>query len=90
MNKLQYLIELHRVILFYKSKYVNFIHKKIPIQVAWLHSEKGTLAVHPHVITQNDRISVSSDHRNTYNLKLRDIRYESVLLESSRAHREAK
>jgi hypothetical protein len=30
--------------------------------------------VHPHVITQNDRISVSSDHRNTYNLKLRDIR----------------
>jgi len=51
------------------------------IQVAWLHSEKGTLAVHPHVITQNDRISVSSDHRNTYNLKLRDIRYtEAVFL----------
>ena len=44
------------------------------LQVAWLHSEKGTLAVYPHVITQNDRISVSSDHRNTYNLKLRDIR----------------
>ena len=43
------------------------------LQVAWLHSEKGTLAVHPAVITQNDRVSVSHDSRATYNLRIADI-----------------
>lgn len=42
-------------------------------KVAWLHSEKGTLAVHPSVITQNDRVSVSHDSRETYNLRIADI-----------------
>ena len=35
-------------------------------KVAWLHSEKGTLAVYPLVITQNNRMSVSFDNRATY------------------------
>ena len=42
-------------------------------KVAWLHSEKGTLAVYPSVITQNDRISVRHDNRYAYSLHLRDI-----------------
>ena len=42
-------------------------------QVAWLHSEKGTLAVYPNVITQNDRISLKHDNRYAYYLHLRDI-----------------
>lgn len=42
-------------------------------KVAWLHSEKGTLAVYPIVVTQNDRMSVSFDNRATYNLKLQNI-----------------
>jgi len=43
-------------------------------KVAWLHSDKGTLAVHPHVITHNDRISVNDDSRHTYLLLLKDIK----------------
>ena len=42
-------------------------------KVAWLHSEKGTLAVYPSVITHNDRISVKHDNRHAYYLHLRDI-----------------
>eukprot|EP00095_Tigriopus_kingsejongensis_P001830 maker-scaffold10_size831480-snap-gene-4.14 protein:Tk01830 transcript:maker-scaffold10_size831480-snap-gene-4.14-mRNA-1 annotation:"neurotrimin-like isoform x3" len=42
-------------------------------KVAWLHSEKGTLAVYPIVVTQNDRMSVSFDNRATYHLKLQNI-----------------
>ncbi|TRY76709.1 hypothetical protein TCAL_07594 [Tigriopus californicus] len=42
-------------------------------KVAWLHSEKGTFAVYPIVVTQNDRMSVSFDNRATYNLKLQNI-----------------
>jgi len=42
-------------------------------KVAWLHSEKGTLAVYPNVITQNDRISLKHDNRYAYYLHLRDI-----------------
>ncbi len=41
--------------------------------MAWLHSEKGTLAVYPNVITQNDRISLKHDNRHAYYLHLRDI-----------------
>lgn len=33
-------------------------------KVAWLHSEKGTLAVYPNVITHNDRISLKHDNRH--------------------------
>ncbi len=42
-------------------------------KVAWLHSEKGTLAVHPVVITMNERVSVSHDSRETYHLRIDDI-----------------
>jgi hypothetical protein len=42
-------------------------------KVAWLHSEKGTLAVYPVVITQNERVSVSHDNRETYYLRIEDI-----------------
>ena len=42
--------------------------------MAWLHNQKGTLAVHPHVIIHNDRISVSDDSRFTYLLQLKDIK----------------
>ena len=50
------------------------------LQVAWLHSEKGTLAVHPSVITQNDRVSVSHDSRETYNLRIADIQGDIPML----------
>lgn len=50
-------------------KLLSFIHR-----VAWLHSEKGTLAVYPAVITHNDRISVSYDNRATYHLRLQSVR----------------
>ena len=43
-------------------------------KVAWLHADKGTLAVHPVVITQNERLSVRTDSRNTYILTIKDIR----------------
>ncbi|CAB4056030.1 HNT [Lepeophtheirus salmonis] len=43
-------------------------------RVAWLHSVKGTLAVHPHVITHNNRISVSHDNRETYFLQLKNVK----------------
>ena len=42
-------------------------------KVAWLHSEKGTLAVYPTVISHNNRISVRHDNRHAYYLHLRDI-----------------
>ena len=41
--------------------------------MAWLHSEKGTLAVHPNVIAHNDRISLKHDNRHAYYLHLRNI-----------------
>ena len=43
-------------------------------KVAWLHADKGTLAVHPIVITQNERLSVRTDSRNTYILTIKDIK----------------
>ena len=42
-------------------------------KVAWLHSDKGILAVHPVVVTQNERITVSFDSRSTYHLKVDNI-----------------
>ncbi len=42
--------------------------------MAWLHSIKGTIAVYPHVIMQNDRISLKHDNRLAYYLKLKDIK----------------
>ena len=42
-------------------------------QVAWLHAEKGTIAVHPAVITKNSRVSVNFDNRATFSLKLSNV-----------------
>ena len=40
------------------------------VKVAWLHNQKGTLAVHPAVIIHNDRISVSDDNRYDYKFRV--------------------
>ena len=40
------------------------------VKVAWLHNQKGTLAVHPAVIIHNDRISVSDDNRSDYQFRV--------------------
>lgn len=42
-------------------------------QVAWLHAEKGTIAVYPTVITKNSRVSVSFDKRATFSLTLSNV-----------------
>lgn len=46
------------------------------LQVAWIHYENSAiLTVSNHVITRNDRITVSRDKRqNTYFLHIRDVR----------------
>ena len=44
-----------------------------PYLVAWLHAEKGTLAVFPTVVTKNNRVSVSYDNRATFHLRLHDV-----------------
>ena len=37
--------------------------KSVLLQVAWLHSEKGIIAVFPDMVAQNDRFSSTFDNR---------------------------
>ena len=40
------------------------------LQVAWLHSEKGIIAVYPDMVAQNDRFTSSFDNRFEIKLKV--------------------
>jgi len=47
-------------------------------KVAWLHADKGTLAVQdskekPVIVTQNKRVGVSYDSRSTYHLRIQAV-----------------
>ena len=47
-----------------------YVYCMYSVKVAWLHNQKGTLAVHPAVIIHNDRISVSDDNRSDYQFRV--------------------
>ena len=40
------------------------------LQMAWLHSEKGIIAVYPDMVAQNDRFTSSFDNRFEIKLKV--------------------
>lgn len=47
------------------------------IQVAWIKADaKAILAIHEHVITNNDRLSVTHNDFNTWTLTIRNVKME--------------
>jgi len=42
-------------------------------KVAWLHSEKGIIAVHPDVLGQNERIKSTHDNRDSWTLIIKSV-----------------
>ncbi|XP_023336630.1 lachesin [Eurytemora carolleeae] len=42
-------------------------------KVAWLHSEKGIIAVHPDVLGQNERIKSMHDNRDSWSLVIKSV-----------------
>lgn len=50
---------------------------QIHIQVAWIKADaKAILAIHEHVITNNDRLSVTHNDYNTWTLVIRSVKME--------------
>lgn len=46
-------------------------------QVAWIKADaKAILAIHEHVITNNDRLSVTHNDYNTWTLVIRSVKME--------------
>lgn len=49
----------------------------IGLQVAWIKADaKAILAIHEHVITNNDRLSVTHNDYNTWTLVIRSVKME--------------
>lgn len=47
------------------------------VQVAWIKADaKAILAIHEHVITNSDRLSVTHNDFNTWTLVIRNVRME--------------
>jgi len=42
-------------------------------KVAWLHSEKGIIAVYPDMVAQNDRFTSSFDNRDSWFLMIKEV-----------------
>ena len=53
------------------NKIINF-HILI-LQVAWLHSQKGIIAVFPDMLAQNDRFSSTFDNRDSWMLNIERV-----------------
>ena len=49
--------------LFIELKLFQIVNHQLMFQVAWLHSEKGIIAVYPDMVAQNDRFTSSFDNR---------------------------
>lgn len=48
-------------------------------QVAWIKADaKAILAIHEHVITNNDRLSVTHNDYNTWTLNIRNVKMEDA------------
>ena len=45
-------------------------------QVAWLHSEKGIIAVFPDMLAHNERYSSSHDNRDSWFLVIRGVQVQ--------------
>lgn len=49
------------------------------MQVAWIKADaKAILAIHEHVITNNDRLSVTHNDYNTWTLNIRSVKMEDA------------
>ncbi|XP_017009266.2 neurotrimin isoform X2 [Drosophila takahashii] len=50
-----------------------------PVKVAWIKADaKAILAIHEHVITNNDRLSVQHNDYNTWTLNIRSVKMEDA------------
>ena len=52
-----------QIYLYVELKLFQIITNQLMFQVAWLHSEKGIIAVYPDMVAQNDRFTSSFDNR---------------------------
>ncbi|XP_032296379.1 protein amalgam isoform X1 [Drosophila virilis] len=51
----------------------------VPAKVAWIKADaKAILAIHEHVITNNDRLSVTHNDYNTWTLNIRGVKMEDA------------
>lgn len=51
----------------------------VPAKVAWIKADaKAILAIHEHVITNNDRLSVTHNDYNTWTLNIRSVKMEDA------------
>lgn len=54
-----------------------FIAHPPPLKVAWIKADaKAILAIHEHVITNNDRLSVTHSDQNTWTLVIKSVKME--------------
>jgi len=69
-----------RILMIAVSNTCNIIlltHSRLYIQVAWIKADtKAILAIHEHVITNNERLSVTHNDFNTWTLNVRTVRRE--------------
>ncbi len=50
------------------------MYREILLQVAWIKSDtKAILAIHSHVITNNDRLQVTHNDKDTWTLMIKNV-----------------